>query len=328
LAFRLGDVGKLWLAGLIENPPYMHLSCAKIIGLSEGAAMDWDDLKYVLETVRHGGLSGAARALGVNHATVSRRIAHAEAAMGALLFDRLPSGYAPTDAGRDAARTAEAMEAAQGELSRQIGARDQALSGKLVITAPQLLIEHVLAPILVDFCALHPEIELHVSAANEPLNLAQREADVAIRVADAPPENLHGVRIAELCAAAYVSPAYSARLAKSGGALAWLQIGASGIPPQVRAGWAEARIGARFDDMVAMRGAVRAGLGAARLPCFVGDSDPLLVRLSGVPIFNKSPIWVLTHADLRRVRRIEAFTSFAAARLRGLRGLFEGHEGG
>jgi DNA-binding transcriptional LysR family regulator len=80
--------------------------------------------------------------------------------------------------------------------------------------------------------------------------------------------------------------------------------------------------------MVAMRGAVRAGLGAARLPCFVGDSDPLLVRLSGVPIFNKSPIWVLTHADLRRVRRIEAFTSFAAARLRGLRGLFEGHEGG
>lgn len=289
--------------------------------------MDWDDLKYVLETVRHGGLSGAARALGVNHATVSRRIASVEAAMGALLFDRLPSGYTPTDAGRDAARTAEAMEAAQGELSRQIGSRDQALSGKLMITAPQLLIEHVLAPILVDFCALHPEIELHVSAANEPLNLAQREADVAIRVADAPPENLHGVRIAELCAAAYVSAVYGARLTK-GAPLSWLQIGSDGVPAQVRAGWPEARIGATFDDMVAMRGAVRAGLGAARLPCFVGDRDPLLIRLSGVPIFAKSPIWVLTHADLRKVARIEVFTSFAAARLRGLRGLFEGREGG
>jgi len=122
--------------------------------------MDWDDLRYVLATSRQGGLSGAAKALGVNHATVARRISAAEEALQVKLFDRLPGGYRPTDAGRSAARAAEGLETQVADLQRDIGARDTEVAGDLTVTAPQLMIEHILAPILRDFGQAHPDVRL------------------------------------------------------------------------------------------------------------------------------------------------------------------------
>ena len=83
---------------LFEN----RYTCRHVCAIMPQIMIDWSDLRFVLETVRQGGLSGAARILGVNHATVSRRISSAEAAAGALLFDRLPGGYRPTEAGLEA----------------------------------------------------------------------------------------------------------------------------------------------------------------------------------------------------------------------------------
>ena len=79
-----------------------------------------------------------------------------------------------------------------------------------------------------------------------------------------------------------------------------------------------------LNEMVAVMGAVRAGVGATRMPCFLGDSDPRLTRLPDAPLFDYPAIWVLTHADMRRVRRLTVFTEFMAARLRRLRPLFAG----
>ncbi|WP_169743213.1 LysR family transcriptional regulator [Hoeflea phototrophica] len=288
--------------------------------------IDWSDLRYVLETVRHSGLSGAARALGVNHATVARRIQAAEQASGAVLFDRLPGGYAPTAAGLEAARAAEAMEAANAALSLSITARDERLSGPLSVTAPQLLIERVLGGILAEFCAAHPEIELQLFASNEALNLSQREADVAIRVSDAPLDTLVGSRVADQRAAVYVSRAYGERLGTTPGQrLDWIRFSHwPGVPAELNTAWPERRVALVLDDMAAAIGAVRAGIGATRMPCFLGETDPQLVRLPGVPLFAYPSIWVLTHRDLQRVRRIETFVEFASARLRRLRPVFVG----
>jgi len=134
--------------------------------------LDWSDLRHVLETARQGGISGAARVLGVNHATVARRITSAETALGARLFDRLASGYIPTEAGRDAVRAAEAMEQSEARLDRQIGARDVDVTGRLTITASQLMIERILAPILVAFAEEFPAVDLNILATNEVVNLA------------------------------------------------------------------------------------------------------------------------------------------------------------
>lgn len=290
-------------------------------------AMDnWNDLKFVLETVRQGGLSGAARVLGVNHATVSRRIVAAEEAVGALLFDRLPGGYRPTDAGLEAARAAEAMEEANAELSRSIGARDKALSGSLTITAPQLLFANILNPILIEFRNAYPEIDLTVLASNETLNLSRREADVAIRISNEPSDTLFGSRVAEQRSAIYVARDYAARIERDPERrLDWLMfLHWHGIPEDVKALWPNSKIAMRFDDMVAVLSAIRAGLGASRMPCFLGDRDPGLERLKGLPTYNYPSIWVLTHTELRRMERVRTFMEFTSVRLRKMRDVFNG----
>ncbi|MEM8656248.1 MAG: LysR family transcriptional regulator [Pseudomonadota bacterium] len=288
--------------------------------------MDWGDLKYVLETVRHAGLSGASRALGVNHATVARRISAAEAALGTALFDRRPSGYVPTQAGRDAARTAEMFEAEQATLSRTIAARDTALSGALTVTAPHLMVHSVLAPILADFAKVHPDIELTILGAIAPLNLAEREADVAIRIADAPDPDLVGRQVAVQASGVYASKDYVQRLRDDPERrLHWLRfLHWQPLPKEVLTVYPNASTSMHLDDMVAMIGALRAGLGASRVPCILGDTDPELARVPGLPLFPYPPIWVLTHADLRAVPRIAAFTEFISGALRKKRAAFAG----
>ena len=288
--------------------------------------MDWDDLKYVLETVRQGGLSGAARALGVNHATVARRIAAAEAALGAALFDRRPSGYVPTQAGLDAARTAEAVEVEHATLSRAIAARDAALSGPLTVTAPHLMVHSVLAPIFGAFVEAHPDIELSVLGSIATLNLAEREADVAIRISDAPDPDLVGRQIAVQKSAVYASKAYLDRFERDPERqLRWLRfLHWHPAPKEVLGVYPNTRTVMALDDMVAMMGAMRAGLGASRAPCVLGDADPELGRVPGLPLLPYPSIWVLTHADLRAVPRIAAFTDFVSTALRKKRGAFAG----
>ncbi|WP_298258773.1 LysR family transcriptional regulator [uncultured Litoreibacter sp.] len=288
--------------------------------------LDWDDLRYVLETVRQGGLSGAARVLKVNHATVSRRIAAVELQTGARLFDRLPSGYRATEAGREAARAAERMEDAGIELSRSLAARDQSLSGELKITAPQLMVERVLAPILLEFRAAHPDIMVNVVATNEQVSLTRREADVAFRFGDTPSDTLVGYRVTEQMAAAYASHAQIERLAENPNLpLDWVRFAHwPGLPEQITKAWPNRQVTLVVDDMIAAIGAVRAGIGATRMACFLGDTDPELARLPGVPLFDYSAIWLLTHPDLKDVPRVAAFMEFAATRIRKMRPCFEG----
>ncbi|WP_299370240.1 LysR family transcriptional regulator [uncultured Tateyamaria sp.] len=293
------------------------------------AQLDWEDLRYVLETVRQGGLSGAARAIGVNHATVARRISAAEAAMGTQLFDRRPSGYVPTQAGLDAAQTARTFETESAALDRAIAARDASIAGPLTVTAPQLLIQAGLAAILGDFVAAYPEVEITVIGANSALNLAEREADVAIRISDTPDPDLVGRQVAAQASAVFAHRDYLAALAVDPEKrLRWLRF-VHWEPPgkAVRAAYPNVQVVMHLDDMVAMLGAVEAGIGATRMPCFLGDTNPALGRLPGLPLFPYAPIWVLTHADLRAVPRIAAFTRFVSDALRAQRGLFAGTGG-
>lgn len=288
--------------------------------------MNWDDLRFVLAATRHNGLSGAAKALGVNHATVARRITAAEDALQATLFDRLPSGYRPTDAGRAAARTATLLEEQLDDLQREIGARDTQVAGDLTVTAPQLLIEHIFAPILRDFQQANPDVRLSVLGSNETLNLARREADVAIRMSNTPHQSLFGRKVADQKSAIYAHHDYLAQLQDDPDRrLAWLQfMHWTGILPEVKQIYPNAHAAMAFDDMTAMRGAVLAGLGATRMPCFLGDAEADLVRLPDLPLMPYMSIWVLTHADLRKVARIATFMGFVSERLQQLRPRFEG----
>lgn len=287
--------------------------------------LDWNDLRFVLETARNGGTSGAARVLGVNHATVARRITAAEEALGERLFDRLPSGYVPTEAGREAVRTAEAMERLDSELDLKIAARDDRIKGRLRVTAPQLFIQRVLGGILAEFTDVYPEVDLELVATNDTLNLAQREADVAIRFSKDPPETLVGRRFIDQKGAVYATPDLIGRDLGGDAPLDWVKFAHwPGPPAEIKAVRPNLRVRLTVDDMAAAIGAVRAGIGATRMACFLGDTDPALVRVPGMPRFDYLPLWLLTHADLRHVPRIRTFMDFTAARLGKLRPVFEG----
>ncbi|GAA6209417.1 LysR family transcriptional regulator [Cognatishimia sp. WU-CL00825] len=287
--------------------------------------MDWNDLRFVLETARHGGTSGAARVLGVNHATVARRITAAETALGARLFERLPSGYVPTEAGLDAVRIAEEMADKEAELDRRIGARDSELKGVLRVTASELLFQRILAPICRDFIAAHPEIDLRLVATNDPVNMAQREADVAIRFSKKPPDTLVGRRLLDTNGGVYATPELIANDPGGSAPLDWIRFAHwPGPPPEVKAVRPNLKVQLTVDDMIAALGAVRAGIGATRMACFLGDTDPQMQRVPGMPLFEFRSLWVLTHADLKHVPRIRVFMEFVAARLIALRPLFEG----
>ena len=169
---------------------------------------DWDSLRYILAVAREGGLSGAARVLGVNHATVSRQLAKAEDTAGVRFFTRLASGLQPTEAGQVAIAHAEEVEARMVALDMALAARDETEEGELKVTIPPLLADNHFAQDLKTFKELHPAIDLQIVGATEVLNLHRREADVAIRVTQSPEESLWGRMMSSQRAGWFAAPSF------------------------------------------------------------------------------------------------------------------------
>src|SRR5215468_12439403 len=95
----------------------------------------WDDVRFFLALSRERSLSGAARTLGVDHATVGRRIALLEENLGAKLFSRTPDGFATTTAGRVILKQCETMEDAALNLERLVAGHDSRTAGSVRLTA-------------------------------------------------------------------------------------------------------------------------------------------------------------------------------------------------
>lgn len=280
----------------------------------------WDDVRYFLAVARGGSLRAGAERLGVKHSTVLRRLAELEDRLGVILFDRLPSGYRITDAGEDVLHLAERMEAALNELEARVFGRDQRLRGLLRVTLPQVLATHLLMPDFAAFTAQHPEVEVELLPSHEPVNLTNREADVAIRVVydrNALPMNLHGIAGPEVAGGIYLSRDLLASW-RAGAVerLRWVVQNHIGVPD-----WADGMAIAvadglfRTTDSEAQIMAVRHGIGMATLPCFVGDLDPSLSRAPGAPLKTHGTIWLLTQGETRKTGRVRAFTGFMAKRL-------------
>jgi len=281
---------------------------------------NWDDLKFVLAVANAGNVTKAAKELGVTHSTVSRRLSALEERMATRLFERLPEGFVPTIAGEEAVAAAKRMEAEILALDTRITAQDTELEGPLRVTAPQLLFQVQLAEIMQQFTERHPRIELEMVAANEKLSLHRREADIAVRVTDNPGETLFGRLATGQRRCYYMSRSFARRHRETIEAshdsarlsCVTFKWWGRGVPQEIRARYPSAYISLVADDMIALLAAVKAGMGVGRLPCFLGDPDPDLVRVPGMEPSRYLDIWVLTHPDLKNVARIRTFLRFAA----------------
>lgn len=283
--------------------------------------MDWTDLQYFLAMHTHRSVGAAAAALGVNHTTVLRRLARLEEEMGVALFERQPSGYAITGAGEELAVHLAGVPEQIDSASRQVMGLDLEIRGSIRVTAADTVFSALLIPHLQDFEERHPHVQLQLLMNNAFSNLGKREADVAVRGSNRPPENLIGRRVGRIQTAPYASKAY---LARHGAGTDWARH--TWIAPdeslshleQFR--WAAAqlpaaRIRTRIDSLVGMVDCARRGMGVAMLLCPLADAHEDLVRLAPpLPVLD-TQIWILTHPDLKRVARIKALNDFLYERL-------------
>lgn len=157
------------------------------------AHVDWDELRYVLAVARDRTLMRAAVTLGVAHTTVGRRLKSLEDQLGVQLFDRTPEGLIATAAGEDLAAVAEQVEGEVLSVKGRVLGRDAQLQGKLRVSTVDTLF-FGFESTFTSFMARYPSIDLTIATSSERVSLTRREADVVLRLSNAPPENLVGAR--------------------------------------------------------------------------------------------------------------------------------------
>lgn len=279
--------------------------------------MQWDDLRLALAIARDGTVTRAARRLGVAHTTVARRLTALEAAAGTALFDRGTTPMQPTVAGR-------AMLALAGEfadrvalLERSIRDADQVHAGMVTVTTSEL-VATFLAARLGPFRAQHPEIQLRLHVSTSELDLAAREADVAIRVDPAASDGLVGRRAGTTEFAVYGHKSLARRENPP-----WIafDVQHAGRGPQTRS-QAELvpheRVALWTNSRASFVAALHAGLGVGVLPCVFADADARLVR-RGAPLpGSRASVWVVTTPALQKIPRIRATTRFLVTTLRAV----------
>lgn len=273
--------------------------------------LEWSDLRYLLAIARAGSLAGAARRLAVHETTVGRRITAAEAALGAALFARGDGPVRPTRAGEAAVLHAERVEREVAGLTAKVAGVDSGVGGTVRITSVPIIVNRVLIPALPALYAQHPDLQVELIAEPRDLNLTKREADIALRFARPRTGGLSvfARRIARLDYAVF-GPSRARRAA-----LPWITY-EEGLAHLPQARWMAAqqpghRPPLLVNDAEAIIQAVRAGLGKSLLPRALGAQIPGLRLLDQrKPASLSREIWLLVHADLRRLARVAAVTDW------------------
>ncbi|MEQ1570955.1 MAG: LysR family transcriptional regulator, partial [Myxococcota bacterium] len=231
---------------------------------------DWDALRVMLAVARAGSFAGAARALDVEHSTVLRRVRSAERQVGAALFARVPTGCVPTPAGEALLEVATAMDHELNAAIRRVQGAETAPEGPVRLAASELLAHFVLPRLGPALVRELPGLVVDTSVSSTLVDLDRREADLAIRAQEAPPDHLVGRRIGRITYGAYVARATTEAGPVDLGALPWIGFSdAIAHYPNARwmhRTWPNARVVARCDSTLAIQELVAAGVGAGVLP--------------------------------------------------------------
>jgi len=295
--------------------------------------LDWNDLQHLYALAKYSTLPEAAEALGINRTTVARRINHLEEKLGAKLVERMGRDLVLTDAGREAASSAEIIDGEFQNLHRRVFGRDQQLAGVIRLTLTPA-IGNLLAPQLAAFSAKHPELLLEISSTNASEDLEVMESDVALRLTSKPPENLVGRRL--------VTP----MLGVYGNKVLYQSTRNLDIPMDVVSlygvnrntlfaredlqAWIEDILGSKTRPMMQsnstdlIREYVANSNAVAILPCYVAEADERLIRIGEPRKDGFAELWLLYHPRLRRLQRFRAFTEYLVAQFDLLRPTFEG----
>ena len=264
---------------------------------------DWDGLRIFLALTRTRTLAAAARKLGIDETTVARRLARLEGQMGTSLLERAPGGLALTAAGEAVRAAAEEMESAALSAERRALGADRQLSGRVRVTAPEILGRYFVLPALQAVHARHPRIAIELISTITRLDVTRREADIAIRTVRPSEPALVARKVARMAVAPYLRrtrrrPAQLAAVSYADGVRLPVRNVEDRIP--------DGRVALRTNSIATVLEAVRLGFGAGDLPCFVGDATPGLARAFPGEKPDWLDVWLIVHADVQRTSRVRA----------------------
>ncbi|WP_414444738.1 LysR family transcriptional regulator [Burkholderia sp. 22PA0106] len=285
--------------------------------------LDWNDLRYLLAMARGGSAAGAARTLGVSHATVLRRLQVLEQEVGTALFDRLQTGYVATEAGLRFIDIGEAFERALTGIRREVEGQVTGLAGPIRFTTTDSLADGLLPDILQAFHERYPAITVEMRITNARLDLDRREADVALRPTREPPPAWVGRAVARMDWGLYAArPRHRIKASRRDTAApAWLlpdgHLAQAPLDAWLRERIGGERIVATADSFVALRRLAESGAGVAALPCFMAHGTNLTL-LEQPPQALSPELWLLTHPHLRGAGRIRAFMDHVAQQIGAL----------
>lgn len=280
---------------------------------------NWDEIRTAFQVARVGTVSGAAEILGVHHATVIRHIDALEQRLGVKLFQRHARGYTATEAGQDLLQVASATDDQFAQLVGRIRGRGEGVTGDLVVTSLGLL-SPLLTPVLAKFIHQNPDLTVRFLTGERLYRLEYGEAHVAIRAGHPPSQPDNVVQpFGELSPRLFASPSYIAKFGAPKGlddlrnhwfvgydaaetrapTMRWLH----GLVP-------ESRLVFRTKDTHALTHAVLSGAGIGFLPKFEWERHPDLVQVIDTQEEWHAPLWLVTHVDLHRTTKVQAFLSF------------------
>lgn len=275
--------------------------------------MVWDALRYFLVVARSPSIREAAKTMKVSHSTVLRQLNLLEEQLETRLFDRNSVGFQLTAAGEDVFRSVLDIEESTQYIQRIATGRDTSLEGLVSINMPEILTHPSVLPDFSEFKQSFSKIKIKINQSYRMVDLNKREADIAVRLTNTPPDDLVGRKIGKLTLSAYCTNDYALQhkpLSQQSKA----EIIAYGTPEkwntdnELLENFSHLDVTGYFDNVLLQIELTKQGLGVGIIPTTIADQEPMLVRLVDESI--SYDIWIVYHTDLRYTSRVRVVRDF------------------
>jgi len=278
------------------------------------------DLTLVLALERGRSLAKAAELLKVDVSTVFRSIRRLESALGTALFVKSRKGYLPTDTAQALAEQAERAEQALEAARIALTSGEQVVSGTVRLTCTEAVLHSLLLPALADFMPGYPALSLELSTSNTFANLSRRDADIALRLTNTPPEHLVGRCLGSTSYVVCGRPEWRERLTEAPTAVPWIALDDS-MHDHPTAIWRTRHypdLMPRYQcsGMSTLAQLASQGLGVTALADYMVRDLPGVEALSDPLPGCDTQLWLLTRPDCRALRSVQALFEELTPRLR------------
>lgn len=291
--------------------------------------MNWNDLKIFLAIARSGSLRKAATVTQSSISTVSRRIEILESDLGIKIFTRRPEGYLLTKAGSELMNEIVTLEAQASMIENKASRLSNQPEGSVHLTVPDAVFTYLLTEEFKFFKQNFSNIHLHITSTYTHLDIIRGEADIALRCTNTPDDRLVGKKLSSFYNNYYASKEYLLEfdLSDPNCGAQWLGQGnsqrfqewiASSPYPHFPVSW-------EIPNYPAQVAACKSSLGMAVLPCFIGDQEPSLVRLTQTA-FSSLETWLLVHPELKNLERVKTIFNFLEQVLTKRKNLLRGYQ--